>query len=230
MAGGILLACETAWLVAAGAPLWSSSSQGLGPTPAVVSLQKAVGTSLVGLGTESCVASELFGAPVFGILPEANDVFRIHQLAIYDPIAPIADHTVWRKVTGQAGGIPISNSSVPSSSPSLSLGSSEWPMSSKLAAPKVQLAVCLSKRWVTRRCTESPMLHRPQFRRLRPASRCPQTQRMELQSPFNIPTPGRGALLPTPRLPRSSDYVLPMFRVGTPRSMVGLWPSSSFQG
>ncbi len=126
--------------------------------------------------------------------------------------------------------IPISNSSVPSSSPSLWLGSSEWPMSSKLAAPKVQLAVCLSKRWVTKSCTESPMLHRPQFRRLRPASRCPQTQRMELQSPFNIPTPGRGALLPTPRLPRSSDYVLPMFRVGTPRSMVGLWPSSSFQG
>ena len=104
VAGGILLACETAFLVAAGAPLWSSSSQGLGPTPAVVSLQKAVGTSLVGLGTESCVASELFDAPELGILPEANDVFQIHQLAIYDPIAPIAYYTVWRKVTGQAGG------------------------------------------------------------------------------------------------------------------------------
>ncbi len=45
-----LLAGETAFLVAAGAPLFSSSPRFLTPTPAEVTLQRAVGSSVVGFG------------------------------------------------------------------------------------------------------------------------------------------------------------------------------------
>jgi hypothetical protein len=103
-AAGTLLACETAFLVAAGAPLISSSPVVLTPTPVVATLQKAIGSSLVGLGTESCVASTYFGGPGQGILPQANVLFQVHELAMYDPLAPSAYYSVWHMLTGSDGG------------------------------------------------------------------------------------------------------------------------------
>jgi hypothetical protein len=99
-----LLVCETAFLVAAGAPLMSSSSAALTPTPAVSSLQKAVGSSLVGLGTESCIASTFLGAPGQGILPQANVLFELHELALYEPLVPPGLFSAWHSLTGNDGG------------------------------------------------------------------------------------------------------------------------------
>ena len=99
-----LLVCETAFLVAAGAPLMSSSSATLSPTPAVSSLQKAVGSSLVGLGTESCIDSTFLGAPGQGILPQANVLFQLHELAVYEPLVPPELFSAWHSLTGSDGG------------------------------------------------------------------------------------------------------------------------------
>ncbi len=104
VAAGLLLGCETAFLVTAGIPLWTSSSQTPGPTPAVASLQKAVGTSLVGLGTGSCVASTFLGDPELGVLPETNILYQVDELAIYDPLVPSAYFSSWKRLTKTSGG------------------------------------------------------------------------------------------------------------------------------
>ncbi len=104
VAGGLLLICETAFLVTAGIPLWTSSSQVPGPTPAVASLQKSVGTSLIGLGTGSCVASTFLGDPELGVLPETNILYQVDELAIYDPLVPSVYFTSWQRLTRMSGG------------------------------------------------------------------------------------------------------------------------------
>jgi len=106
VAAGILLACETAFLMTAGAPLQSSSPHPLTATPAVMSLQKTVGRSLVGLGSESCIAATFLGASGQGILPEANIMFQIHEFAFYEPLAPTAYYSLWHSLTGSDGGSP----------------------------------------------------------------------------------------------------------------------------
>ena len=100
----VLLACESAFLVAAGAPLWSSSPSILQPSPAVVSLKRTVGSSLVGLGAETCIASTYYGTPGLGILPESNIVFQIQELATYEPLVPGAYFSTWQSLTGTEGG------------------------------------------------------------------------------------------------------------------------------
>jgi hypothetical protein len=95
-AGLCLLACETAFLVAAGAPLWSSSSTVLRPTPAEVTLERAVGSSEVGLGYPSAVS------PTLGIVPDVNILDGIHELAIYDPVVPRAYPDAWLAATGES--------------------------------------------------------------------------------------------------------------------------------
>ena len=104
LAAVTLLAFETAFLVTAGAFLLSSNPGRLTPTPAVQSLQKTVGSSLVGLGTESCIASTYLGGPGQGILAQANVLYNVHELAMYDPLAPAAYYSVWHSLTGQDGG------------------------------------------------------------------------------------------------------------------------------
>ena len=102
--GVLLLACETGFLVAAGAPLSSSSSSVLRPSPAVVSLQKTVGSSLVGLGSQTCIVSTFVGTNGLGILPEANVLFQVHELATYEPLVPGAYFSTWQNLTGNDGG------------------------------------------------------------------------------------------------------------------------------
>ena len=105
-AGLTLLAFETIFLVVAGAPLVSSSSQGMPSSPAVATLQRAVGTATVGFGGSRICES-------LGILPSVNDVYQVHELGIYDPIIPKAYYQAWEADAGQPGGIPSFNEFCP---------------------------------------------------------------------------------------------------------------------
>ena len=94
--GAAFLVCATVFLVATGAPLWHSTSSYATPTPAEKTLQSAVGSSLVGLGAKKC-----FLPPGIGIHPNANILFGVHELAVYDPMLPRAYFKSWTEVTGQ---------------------------------------------------------------------------------------------------------------------------------
>jgi hypothetical protein len=104
LVAGVLLLCETAFLVASAMPLWTSSSNPLRPTSAVAKLENVVGSSLVGTGSSSCIASTWLGGPEPGLLPQANTLFGVHELAIYDPLVPKSYFTTWQRLTGSAGG------------------------------------------------------------------------------------------------------------------------------
>jgi Bacterial membrane protein YfhO len=97
-AGLALLTFETAFLVVAGAPLVSSSPQGLTTAPAEATLQRAVGSSTVGFGGPNVCAD-------LGIVPNVNDAYGVHELGIYDPITPKAYYQAWAGATHQLGGI-----------------------------------------------------------------------------------------------------------------------------
>lgn len=79
----VLAACEAAFLLGVGTPLWSSSPGFVPAVPAVSALEAAVGDATVGFGTRSC---EL--PPTLGVLPEANALYGVHELSAYDPITP----------------------------------------------------------------------------------------------------------------------------------------------
>ena len=95
------LVCETAFLVTAGSPLFSSSHTFLSPTPAEVALQHAVGSSVVG-GGDGCFGQ---GGTGEGILPNVNDALGVQELAVYDPMTPLAYFRSWRDATGESGGL-----------------------------------------------------------------------------------------------------------------------------
>jgi Bacterial membrane protein YfhO len=97
--GVALLASETAFLVASGASWWSSTAQPFVPTPAVASLQRAVGSAIVGFGTNSC-----FVTPTVGILQESNIAFKVHEFDAYDPTTPYSYFSSWFATTGESAG------------------------------------------------------------------------------------------------------------------------------
>jgi hypothetical protein len=101
LAGVSLFACETVFLVAAGAPLWTSSSTPFAPTPAVVALKSTVGSSVVGLGGSLC-----FFPPGLGIPENAQLAYGIQELALYDPMIPSAYYSSWKTLTHESAGIP----------------------------------------------------------------------------------------------------------------------------
>ena len=101
VAGLSLLACETAFLVAAGAPLWTSTSTPFASTPAVVALKNEVGSSLVGLGGSLC-----FLPPGLGIPENAQVAYGVQELALYDPMIPSAYYSSWREVSNVSPGLP----------------------------------------------------------------------------------------------------------------------------
>ena len=86
-AGAVLLVCETAFLISAGAPLLSSSAQYFESTPSVLALQRAVGSSTVAFGLG---ADQVTGLPHLGILPNANNAYGLHELDAYDSMIPEA--------------------------------------------------------------------------------------------------------------------------------------------
>jgi hypothetical protein len=101
LAGASLLVCETAFLVAAGAPLWTSSSTPFVSTPAEAALKSTVGSSLVGLGGFLC-----FLPPGLGLPENAQVAYGIDELALYDPMIPSAYYSSWRSVSSTSPGIP----------------------------------------------------------------------------------------------------------------------------
>jgi hypothetical protein len=100
----LFLAMETAFLIAAGAPLWSSSPQGAVVTPGVAALKAAVGDSTVGFGPPQCLAGPPTG---LGVYPNANIFYGIHEFFAYDPALPGEYLSAWTAASGQAGGVPL---------------------------------------------------------------------------------------------------------------------------
>jgi Bacterial membrane protein YfhO len=90
IAGSLFLVVVTCFLLASGAPLISSSSDYPTSTPAVASLQRAVGHSIVGIG----------GSPTFpqatGIMVNANVLYNVQEFAGYDPMTPRAYFSLYK--------------------------------------------------------------------------------------------------------------------------------------
>ena len=96
-AGAVLLITSTVFLVVLGAPWWSSSTAYLAPTHAETTLQKAVGSSIVGFGNSSCLLP-----PTLGIQPDVNIVYGVHEFNSYDPLTPKRLFTSWTRASGSA--------------------------------------------------------------------------------------------------------------------------------
>ena len=92
-AGFVLLISSTGFLVALGAPWWSSSPSYLTTTPAEATLQRAVGSP------SSDSGSRPVSPPTLGIQPEVNIVYGVHELSAYDPLLPQSLYTAWTKST-----------------------------------------------------------------------------------------------------------------------------------
>lgn len=99
-----LFVCESVFLILSGASLWTSSSTPFAPTPAVVALKSVVGSSLVGLGGSLCVIP-----PGLGIPGNAQIVYGVDELDVYDPMIPSSYFSSWRSVSGESAGIPNDN-------------------------------------------------------------------------------------------------------------------------
>ncbi|HVA10182.1 MAG TPA: YfhO family protein, partial [Acidimicrobiales bacterium] len=97
--GLLLLACETAFLLVAGAPLWTSASTPFSPTRAEMALKSAVGSSVVGFGAPLC-----FFPPGLGILPNAQLAYGVQELGLYDPLIPSAYFSSWSDLTHKSAG------------------------------------------------------------------------------------------------------------------------------
>ncbi|MGA2522369.1 MAG: hypothetical protein ABSG81_16300, partial [Acidimicrobiales bacterium] len=95
-AGAVLLAGETAFLVAAGAPLVSSSPAFVSATPAEATLARIVGGATVGFSTRDCLTP-----PGVGIHQNANVILGVHELADYDPLTPQSLFRALRDATGR---------------------------------------------------------------------------------------------------------------------------------
>jgi hypothetical protein len=101
----VFLIAEAAFLVAAGAPVWTGTNQFFPKTPAVSTLQYDVGSSVVGTGVTSCPSALLIpGTPMLGFLGETNIVYGIHSTVIYDGTVPASDFSAWEHATGQSAG------------------------------------------------------------------------------------------------------------------------------
>lgn len=103
----ILLLSSTVFLVALGTSWWSSSSTYLAPNPAITTLQKAVGRSIVGFGTSSCLLP-----PTLGIQANVNIVYGVHELDAYDPLTPQELYTSWQDSTGSYP-LPFASNGIP---------------------------------------------------------------------------------------------------------------------
>jgi hypothetical protein len=104
-AGGTMLFFATAFLISAGAPIFSSSSTFFAPTPAEVALQRVVGSARVGFGAGGCGQ--------VGIDPAVNDVYGVRELDAYDPTIPRRYFSAWTAATGGVAGIPLFNDYCP---------------------------------------------------------------------------------------------------------------------
>lgn len=94
------LAAQTAFLVVAGASFWSLSSSYFSPTPGVSALQRAVGSSVVSMGPCRLKPFTYPYATEFGIRPNANIAYDVHEFAVYEPVLPTTYFSSWEEVSG----------------------------------------------------------------------------------------------------------------------------------
>jgi hypothetical protein len=111
LAAIVLLALETVFLVASGAQLWSSTTNGAVATPAVRSLVRTVGDARVGFGEFTCFLGP--GISGLGVLPESNILFGVHEFDVYDPILPRTYVQSWAQVSRTPAAAPVYNSFCP---------------------------------------------------------------------------------------------------------------------
>jgi hypothetical protein len=90
-----LLLVETAFLLSAGAGIVSSSPGYLPTNNALATLQRLVGSSLVGFG--SCGENAF---PTTGLVPDVNLAYGVSEFAAYDPILPRSYYTSYGEATG----------------------------------------------------------------------------------------------------------------------------------
>ncbi len=93
---GALIAVEAAFLVSAGIPIWSSSTQFLPTTPAEAALTRAAGSSVVGFGNSDCTIP-----PTLGINANLNAAYSLREFTVYDPMTPLAYNSSWREAGGE---------------------------------------------------------------------------------------------------------------------------------
>jgi Bacterial membrane protein YfhO len=93
IAGSLLLLVVTGFLLASGAPILSSSSHYPTSTPAVTSLKRAVGNSIVGMGVSPAFPSTL------GIMVNANLLYNVQEFTAYDPLTPRAYFSLYKTPT-----------------------------------------------------------------------------------------------------------------------------------
>lgn len=97
----LLLGLQTVYLAASGASFWSESSGFFEPTPAVTSLQHAVGNGLVALGSCKPIRYELPATVSLGISPNANIGYGVREFAVYDVMVPHTYARSWHAASGQ---------------------------------------------------------------------------------------------------------------------------------
>jgi hypothetical protein len=98
---GVFLVAQSAFLVVLGVSSWSISSASFSPTPAVTSLERTVGSSLVAMGPCRPRPFSYPYATEVGIRPNANIIYRVHEFSIYDPILVATYYSSWTAVSGQ---------------------------------------------------------------------------------------------------------------------------------
>jgi hypothetical protein len=108
MVAGVFLAAQSALLVVLGVSSWSISSSYFSPTPAVTSLQHAVGSSLVAMGTtnqsQGPCRPRPFSPPYateVGIRPNANIDYGVREFAVYEPVLPTTYYASWTAASGE---------------------------------------------------------------------------------------------------------------------------------
>ena len=92
----VLMAGETAFLLAFGIGLNVYSPQFLPETAAEHALLAHVGTSLVGLAVPAGSVSQY---PHIGVIPELNVAYGLNEFAIYDPMLPASYFREWADLT-----------------------------------------------------------------------------------------------------------------------------------
>ena len=105
--GAVLLMSTTVMMVALGSSWWSSNTTYLAPTGTETTLQRAVGSAIVGFGTSSCLSP-----PTLGIQADVNIVYGVHELDSYDPLTPKLLYQSWKESTGHYP-LPIGPSGIP---------------------------------------------------------------------------------------------------------------------
>lgn len=100
LAASTLIALETAMLVTAGIPVFTSAPSSVTPTFTYFEIKTEVGNGVLGFGSPQCFPTTL------AILQNSNIAFHVHEFAVYDPLTPLEYFTSWKEETGRTGGVP----------------------------------------------------------------------------------------------------------------------------